>query len=198
MLQTVRQIEKVYQRMERELSRFGQTTRVGCPSGCITCCLKPDLEASVLEFLPLAWHLVTTGQHDGVIARIEEYPKVCASLNTLRTVTEQPGCRFYAHRGAICRLFGSAALRNLKTRRNTLYSCKIQKELYADRWEEMVAQINSLKGVPLVTDYYMELQTIDPQLANDYNPINISIRKAINKVELYLSHCPKPGSSRAS
>ncbi len=183
--------------MERELSRFGQTTRVGCPSGCISCCLKPDLEASVLEFLPLAWHLVTTDKHNEVIACIEGGQKVCASLNTLRSNTEHPGCRFYAHRGAICRLFGSAAIRNLKTRRNTLYSCKIQKEMHADRWEEMVASINALKGIPLVPDYYMELQTIDPQLANDYNPVNLSILKAINKVEIYLSHRPKPGQGRA-
>lgn len=183
--------------MEREISRFSQTTRVGCPSGCISCCLKPDLEASVLEFLPLAWHLVTTGQHDNVIARIEEGQTLCISLNTLRTDTEQPGCRYYTHRGAICRLFGSAAIRNLKTRRNTLYSCRIQKEEHAGHWEEMVTRINTLRGVPLVSDYYMELQTIDPQLANDYNPINLSILKAINKVEIYLSHRPKPGQGRA-
>jgi uncharacterized protein len=192
MLQKVRQVEKVFKAMDGDLSRFKQVTGVSCPEGCILCCLKPDLEANVLEFLPLAWHLVTTNQHEEVLEKIESGQSVCVSLNTVRSDTSSPGCRFYPYRGAICRLFGSAALRNKKTNNLALYACKTLKEKYAPSWDDIGGRINSQKKPPMVPDYYFQLITIDTHLANDYNPINLSIYKAISKVALYLSHRPKP------
>jgi uncharacterized protein len=194
MQQKVRQIEKVFKAMDQDLTRFSKITGVGCPSGCILCCLKPDLEASVLEFLPLAWHLVKTNQHNEVLDKIESGQSVCVSLNTIRTDSTNPGCGNYAYRGAICRLFGSATVRNSKTGKHSMYSCKTQKEEYASDWDSLTERINKMDHPPVVTDYYYQLMAIDPHLAADYNPINQSIYKAINKVAYYLSHRSRPNS----
>lgn len=194
MQQKVRQVERIFKAMDRDLVRFKKWTGVGCPPGCVLCCLKPDLEASVLEFLPLAWHLVTTNQHEAVLEKIETGQTICVSLNTIRTDSTAPGCGFYGQRGAICRLFGSATLRNGKTGKLSLYACKTQKEMYADSWDEIGERIQKFDSVPVVPDYYFQLITIDPHLTNDYNPINQSIYKAITKVAYYLSHRPKPNS----
>jgi hypothetical protein len=97
-------------------------------------------------------------------------------------------------------IFGSAAIRNNKTGRVTLYSCKTLKENYAETWDDINGRMNQLKKAPMVPDYYFQLIAIDPHLANDYNPINTSIYKAITKAALYLSHRPKPNApyNRAS
>lgn len=194
MQQKVRQVEKIFKAMDRDLSRFRKVTGVGCPEGCILCCLKPDLEASVLEFLPLAWHLVKTHQHEAVLDKIESGQNVCISLNTVRSDSSAPGCGFYAHRGAICRLFGSAALRNSKNGQISMYSCKVQKENHENEWNGITSKINQLENPPIVSGYYYQLMAIDPHMAADYNPINQSIYKAISKVAYYLSHRPQPNA----
>ena len=194
MLQKIRQVERIFREMDQELSRLKTATGVTCPEGCLLCCLKPDLEASVLEFLPLAWHLVATGQHHEVIETIESGQKVCVSLNTLRTDDKMPGCRFYNHRGAICRLFGSAAIRDSKTRKLSLYSCKTQKENYASSWSEISDRLNLQKNPPVVSDFYFRLVAADPHMSADYHPINESIYRAIEKVALFVQHRPKPNA----
>jgi hypothetical protein len=45
-------------------------------------------------------------------------------------------------------------------------------------------------NIPLVTDFYYQIYFIDTQMANDYNPINVSIRKAIERVAYYYSNKP--------
>lgn len=194
MLQKVKQVNQLFKSMDNSLMRFRKFNGIGCPAGCISCCLKPDLEANVLEFLPLAWHLVTTNQHDEVLEKIESGQSVCVGLNTVRSDSSNPGCRFYDHRGAICRLFGSATVKNRKTKKLELYACQILKENYSESWSEMQHKINLYPDSPKVVDYYVQLSAIDERLANDYNPINQSIYKAIMKVALDYSHRPKPNT----
>ncbi len=194
MYQKVKEVAKLFKAMDNDLVRFKKVTGVACPQGCILCCLKTGLEASVLEFFPLAWHLVRSRQYEGVLQQIESGQPVCISLNTVCSDVTVPGCRFYNHRGAICRLFGSAALRYGKSGKLSLYSCRTLKDNYADDWGEMESLINRDKKAPVVSDYYFKLLAIDPYLANDYNPINQSIYKAIGKVLLYYSYRQKPGA----
>jgi len=44
--------------------------------------------------------------------------------------------------------------------------------------------------IPVASDFYYQIYFIDPQMANDYNLINVSIRKAIEKVAYYYSNKP--------
>lgn len=194
MLQKIRQVERIFREMDTELSRLRNVTGVTCPEGCILCCLKPDMEASVLEFLPLAWYLVTSGQHHEVIETIESGQRICAALNTLRADDKVPGCRFYKYRGAICRLFGSAAIRDSKTRKLSLYSCKTLKENYASSWADISDRLNLQSKLPVVSDFYFRLVAVDPYMSADYHPVNQSICLAIEKVALFVQHRPKPNA----
>jgi hypothetical protein len=45
--------------------------------------------------------------------------------------------------------------------------------------------------IPMVTDFYYQIYFIDPNMANDYNPINVSIYKAIQKVAYYFENLPE-------
>jgi hypothetical protein len=40
----------------------------------------------------------------------------------------------------------------------------------------------------MVRDYYFRLMSIDPDLGNEYHPVNTAIRKAIESVLSYYSY----------
>ena len=65
------------------------------------------------------------------------------------------------------------------------------KNEYPEEFKITGERINSGMEIPLVTDYYYQIYFIDNRLANDYNPINVSIRKAIEQVAYYYSNKPK-------
>jgi uncharacterized protein len=182
MLEKIRQIEDIFRVIDDKTVSLQKETKIFCPPECVLCCLKPGLEANVLECLPLAFHLVSTGLYEGVIEKIESGQEVCICLNQERNEDTHPGCKYYPYRPFICRLFGSAAIRDSKTGKHSLYACKTLKENYAEEWESVREKINLFRGLPVVADYYLQLIAVDPFLAGDYNPINQSIIKAIGAV----------------
>ena len=64
------------------------------------------------------------------------------------------------------------------------------KNEYPLEFKNAMERINSGMKIPLVTDFYYQIYFIDSHMANDYNPINISIRKAIEKVAYYYENKP--------
>lgn len=190
MLEKIKQVEQIFKRLEKKVVTLQKGTGLTCQTGCNLCCLKPDLEANVLEFLPLAYYLVQTNQYEAALEKIESGQTLCINLKTLRLSEIENGCSNYAYRGLICRLFGSSAIKD-KNNQLQPYLCKIQKEVYAEKLSGITAEINRKQIAPVVSDYYYELQAIDPYLANDYNPINQSILKAISLVAYWYSNRPK-------
>ncbi|HYG17423.1 MAG TPA: YkgJ family cysteine cluster protein, partial [Ohtaekwangia sp.] len=53
----VRAVEAVFAKLDAEIQQFQQWSSLHCNAGCGKCCFKADIEASVLEFLPFAYHL---------------------------------------------------------------------------------------------------------------------------------------------
>jgi uncharacterized protein len=182
MHEKIRQVERIFRELEDKTASLQNETKIVCPQDCVLCCLKPALEASVLELLPLAWHLVSSGHHEEILEKVESGQEVCACLNQVKNEDIHPGCKFYPNRPAICRLFGSAVTREKKSGRYSLHACKTMKENYAEEWESIRGKINLFPSLPVISDYYYQLYAIDLHLAGDYNPINQSIYKAIGAV----------------
>ena len=67
MLEKIRKIERVFKQLDKETQKFGKQSNLKCLANCNLCCLKKGLEANVLEFLPLAYHLVQNNLHDAVL-----------------------------------------------------------------------------------------------------------------------------------
>ncbi|GIV37956.1 MAG: hypothetical protein KatS3mg032_2335 [Cyclobacteriaceae bacterium] len=53
----VQAVEQLFAELDEAMMRFRERINLSCPAGCVKCCLKPEIEATVLEFLPLAMHL---------------------------------------------------------------------------------------------------------------------------------------------
>lgn len=189
MLDKIRKVERVFKQLDRETEKLGKQSGIKCLNNCNLCCLKKGLEANVLEFLPFAWYLVRNNLHEAALDLLETNPEFCINLNKNPMPGKVAGCSVYEYRGLICRLFGSSANRD-KNGALAVYACSYLKTEYPDEFKRTNERINSGMNIPVVTDYYYQIYFIDPQLANDYNPINVSIRKAIEKVAYYYSNKP--------
>jgi Fe-S-cluster containining protein len=197
MLAKIRKVERVFKQLDRETEKFTKQSGLKCLTNCNLCCLKKGLEANVLEFLPFAYHLVMNNQHEAVLDLLDTEPEFCINLAKSQIPGLTAGCGAYENRGLICRLFGFSAIRD-KNSRLAVYTCSHIKNEFSVEYKRASERINSGMHIPVVTDFYSKLYYIDTQLASDYNPINVSIRKAIERVAYYYAYKPvrKPRKRR--
>jgi uncharacterized protein len=183
----VRAVEEVLEKLDREISSFQQWSTLHCKAGCGKCCFKPDIEASALEFLPFAHHLFLT---DKAFEWYENLKKttspICLILDPSTTATGL--CSEYKYRGLICRLFGYSARTN-KYGSRELVTCQVIKTEQNAAYEVAVDKIASKAGeVPIMSEYYMQLHAIDPDMAREFFPINTAIKRAIEVILHYYAY----------
>ena len=61
-----------YQLLSQEFGSYQKTSGLNCVEGCGACCNNPQVEASVLEMLPLALHLFDTGQAEAYLQQMHD------------------------------------------------------------------------------------------------------------------------------
>ena len=178
----VREVEAVFQKLDGEISAFQSSTGIHCKFGCGKCCFKPDIEATPLEFLPFALHLYKEGRaeewHENLVSSEQQ---ICLILNP--TQAGAGLCTEYKHRGLICRLFGYSARTN-KYDEKELVTCNIIKTEQPGEYKIASGR----KDIPVMSQYYMQLHSIDPNLTTEFYPINTAIRKAIESVLHYYAY----------
>ena len=184
MLDKIKKVERVFKQLDKETEKFSKQSGLKCVTNCNLCCLKKGLEANVLEFLPLAYYLVKNNLHEAALDLLETNPEHCINMSKTQIPGITEGCSIYDHRGLICRLFGFSGVRD-KNSRLSVYTCAHMKNEFQEEFKRSMEQINSGMNIPVVTDFYYQIYFIDSLMANDYNPINVSIRKAIEKVAYY-------------
>lgn len=189
MLEKIRKVEQVFKQLDKETLKFGKLSNLKCLTNCNLCCMKQGLEANVLEFLPFAYFLVQNNLHEAALDLLDTEPEHCINLANNQLKGQTAGCINYEYRGLICRLFGFSAVQD-KNARLSVYTCSHIKNEYPAEFKRATGLINSGASIPHVTDYYYRIYFIDNQMANDYNPINVSIRKAIEKVAYYYANKP--------
>ncbi|OFZ01568.1 MAG: hypothetical protein A2491_18035 [Bacteroidetes bacterium RIFOXYC12_FULL_35_7] len=187
MLDKIKKIERVFKQLDKETGKFGKQSNLKCLTNCNLCCLKKDLEANVLEFLPLAYYLFKNNLHEAALDRIATKPEHCINLAISQVPGQTAGCSNYDHRGMVCRLFGFSGIKD-KNSKLAIYTCSHMKNEYPLEFKSAMEHINSGMEIPMVTDFYYQIYFLDSHMANDYNPINVSIRKAIEKVAYYYEN----------
>jgi len=183
----VRAVEKVFRSLEKEMASFQQGTGMHCLLNCGKCCTKPDISATPLEFLPLAYHLFKSGKALAFYEQLKtESSPVCMLLSPVMNNKASGFCSQYQYRGLICRLFGFSAILD-KYGNKQLITCKPIKEELPDAYRRGLDRTE--KGqVVLMRDYYYQLTAIDTNLGREQMPINQAIRKALEAVMAYYSY----------
>lgn len=204
--QKVQAIEEVFLLLDQELATFRDWSGLSCKSGCGKCCTKPDIEATVLEFIPFAHHIYQLGLIDEWLEKFSDDTHTKEKSVTHSVTEETPSkspdnicfffnphsvtgglCSQYPHRGLICRLFGFSARTN-KYAKPEFVTCQTMKTEQADAYTHAVKSIEGGAGVPVISQYYMRLHAIDPDLAQKFYPVNEAIRRAIHVVLHYYAY----------
>ena len=179
-------VEKVFQELDAEIAQFQSTSSLHCKWGCGKCCFKPDIEATILEFLPFAHHLYRQHVAEDWLKKLEETDSsICLILNP--TQAGAGLCSEYPHRGLICRLFGYSARTN-KYGTAELVTCQIIKTEQSAAYRSAEERVEAGMPVPVMNQYYMQLYAIDAELARVSYPINEAIKKAIETVLHYYAY----------
>jgi len=191
----IEEVEKVFEELDAHLQRTANESGLRCPSFCGACCRKSDIEASPIEFMPLAAWLYKTGKIDEFLLKMDHPThNWCVCFDPTASSRGEWGCRYYEHRGLICRLFGFGFRLNRESM-PVLVTCKIMKSTQtaavAKAAELAVANPDEM---PIFSHYFMRLLAIDPDLAVPQMPINQAIRVAIEK--LYFYYLDKNESER--
>jgi uncharacterized protein len=186
LIEKVQAVEGVFRKLDEEIAAFQHWSTLHCKAGCGKCCFKPDIEATVLEFLPFANYLY---QNDLAFQWLEALKDTSSPICLILNSSQQKAglCSEYEHRGLICRLFGYSARTN-KYGKRELVTCQVIKTEQTQAYEATQMKIAGGEGVPVMNQYYMQLHSIDHQLARDFYPINEAIRRAIETVLHYYAY----------
>jgi len=186
------EVEKVFEKLDNEISQFQSWSSLHCKYGCGKCCFKPDIEATILEFLPFAHDLYQQDKALDWLTRLKcTNSSICLILNP--TQAGAGLCSDYPHRGLICRLFGYSARTN-KYGASELVTCQIIKTEQADAFQSTEKKIREGQEIPVMSHYYMQLHAIDADLARDFFSINEAIKKAIETVLHYYAYQDDEGA----
>jgi Fe-S-cluster containining protein len=181
----VARVEEVFEKLDGQIAEFQGWSGLHCPSGCGKCCFKADIEATIIEFLPFAFHTHQSGLAMEWLEKIKENDSsLCQILNPLQA--GKGLCGKYKNRGLICRLFGYSARKN-KYGVAELITCEIIKG--QNKYSEASARVESGNDfIPSMHDYYLQLYSIDSDMARQFYPINQAIKKALEEVLHYYAY----------
>jgi len=177
----IQRVQRILNEASRATDKFCKLSGLEGIKGCHDCCLKKDIMASPLEFLPLAHALYKKGSADKVYDHMgnlkENVPCFFLSIKN-----KKGGCAQYENRGLICRLFGFSS--NTDRENNPrLITCKKIKN--TESYHNLTPTI--MRKSPKFQEFYIQLEAIDFSMAGEQLQINDAIRRAIEIVLNYES-----------
>ncbi len=192
--QKVQAVKRLYERLAIDSRQIQQEAGLHCLLGCGRCCTYPNIEATPLEFLPLAYDLFVQGEAEKWLSLSSREQLTCINFRPSGH-DGQGTCGNYAHRGLICRLFGYS-LRRDKYGALQLAACKTMKEHTPEQISHVASYLAAGGKAPISTEYYQRLASIDPSMSSDTMPINDAIREAVETVIAYYSYRRRPRRPR--
>jgi Fe-S-cluster containining protein len=191
-VQKARAVEELFKTLQKDIEKLQLYTGINCIENCIKCCTTSKIEATALEFYPLALQLYRTGQAENFLAKIERVndPAICSVLNYLAHDGKMAGCEYYEYRGLVCRLFGF----NYTTNKYCIKSISTCKCIKLKQPESVFLAnkilLHEVLG-PNASNYYSRLQFIDFTESQQLYPISEAIRRAIEAVISYFYYSGK-------
>jgi len=177
----IQHVQRILNEASHATDKFCKISGLKGIKGCHDCCLKKDIMASPLEFLPMAYALYKKGTADKIYDRMNRL-KENVPCFFLSLTNKEGGCSQYENRGLICRLFGFSSNTD-KDNNPRLITCKKIKD--TKYFKNLTPAI--IKKSPEFQDFYIQLEAIDYSLAGEQLQINNAIRKAIEIVLNYKS-----------
>lgn len=183
--EVIPQIVALYDRIDTETAAFQAATGLHCPPGCGKCCENPEVEATVLEMMPLALELWRTGEAAAYLERLSTLngSESCLFYRPDPFVPGNGRCTVYSWRPTLCRLFAFATVKN-KQGNPELAVCIRQKQTIPEEVEGAKEAIAQGMSAPNFGEVATEVANLDPSLGSDRFPINQALERALQRVGL--------------
>jgi Fe-S-cluster containining protein len=183
--ETIIQVENFYTELDKDLAAFQSQSKLSCLAGCSACCHAPTIEATVLELLPLAFHLYKENKAEEFYDNLlSNESSLCMLYKPVQTALRKGACADYPYRALVCRLFGFSFNRD-KAGKPVMLVCKDIKNNQPEAYETVSKEAQEGKELPIAGDYYMKLTDIDFYLTQHSYPINEAMRHAL---EMVMNH----------
>lgn len=185
----IQEVKRILNTVDKEIAKFQMLTGLHCIRYCSWCCSTPDIEATITEFLPLAYELYQTKKIKKIYTKLISEPDetLCPLYKPSTPKELEWGCVMYSKRGLVCRLFGFSARLDKNGEKNII-SCKLIKEEFPEKYKEAARLINSGKSVPVYSDFYMQLSSVDYYQSENLYPVRIAIKNALEYVMQYFEY----------
>lgn len=174
----VEEVETLFQTVDSKIIEFRNFSGLTCPAFCSECCKKGDIKATVLEFLPLAWHVFNKGEQDlwteKLMGAHESEPCVLLKPGEGKS----GGCSVYPHRSLICRLYGFSYYK-CKGGDIRLIACAYIKNNFP-LWARIDSKYVELWHLPIAGQYGLKLSVIAPDIGKKLYPVNTTTKRVLN------------------
>ena len=179
-------LQKIYDQMWEAFSQYQAASGLNCLVGCGKCCNNPEVEASVLEMFPLAVRILDENKLEEWLDKLEGPTQDHCLMYEPHSPDGSKGqCGVYKERPSLCRMFGVAGFYN-KHHEVTLSVCKLIREKYPDLTKIRESEVSD--KTPMLITWSYRLAQIDPGLIQDRMPINLALKKALERIALYAQY----------
>jgi Fe-S-cluster containining protein len=180
-------VEEIYQEADRDTRRFQVEAGISCPTGCGSCCESHQVEATILEALPMAASVIRDGSLNAIYDLLKEKAErddpVCVFF--VKLGKDVGCCSRYAVRPLVCRLFGFAG-RIGKAGLPEFSPCRRIKESFPHQASLAVKAVSRGYRIPIFSHFFTRVSSIYPLLGMKTMPINEAFRSAIDYAGLRI------------
>ncbi len=191
--QGLHELLTVYNELDSLITDFRGETQLDCLKGCRECCNTPsyNIEASVLEMLPLSIHIWQSGEGEYWLQKLSEIrpDDPCVLYISSPSVKSEGGCSKYAWRPLLCRLFGFSAVID-KQGKPVIALCKKVKQLNPHLEAKIQSLINRGLKAPVNSHFAKRVSFLNPFYGQKLYPINEAFRLALEVIGYRLTLSP--------
>ena len=159
---------RIYQEIDQKIARLQVAFGLRCPSLCGACCDNPEVEATVLEILPLADEIYRRNEEEPVLLVLEEKSNQgdfrCALYRADPGFPKGGRCSYYE--------FG-----NLE-----LSTCKVIKERTPEAVHRGETGISEGLDVPVYQESFMRIASMHSGIGYRRLPINLALKAALERL----------------
>jgi len=175
-----RRVFRIYQEIEKQTLRVRRQTGMVCPDRCGQCCWSRNIEATVVEMIPMVSHLLRSGTMPEILASLDTAgpEDLCVFFRPDMAHREQGFCSEYRYRPLVCRLFGFSARRG-KDDQVSAQVCRVIKQADPGACARFDALCRS--GVlPPMRAWFQRIASMDPARGYRLMPINQAWKECID------------------
>jgi len=180
-------LQTLYSEISEAFASFQQQSGLHCLSGCGHCCKNPQVEASILEMLPMALRFYEDNKLEEWLEKLNDAENLpCLVYQSHSSDGKLGRCGQYQERPSLCRMFGVAGYFN-KHQQVTLSICKYIREQYPELTIKRESEA-SQEHTPMLIHWSYRLTQLEPTLIQERMPINRALKQALEKVALYAQY----------